>query len=150
MDDNEVKLVGPTFKLDVEVEDLKTQALVDNGSQVTVVRSELLARIKEHNGWTLEHCHQRNWPMEAQPISASGQDLGAMSVVAVETETEQTGQRLVIPCFVMTSVKPIWQGNVKDCAMVLSTHALIEFGFQTCLYRWKYCVTNSCRSQETS
>ena len=67
--------------------------------------------------------------MEAQPIGASGQDLGATSVVTVETEIEQTGQKLVIPCFVMTSVKPIWQGNVKDCAMVLGTNALVEFGF---------------------
>ena len=68
--------------------------------------------------------------MEAQPIGASGQDLGETLVVAVETEIEQTGQKLVIPCFVMTSVKPIWQGNVKECAMVLSTNALIDFGFQ--------------------
>ena len=80
---------------------------MDNGSQVTLVRSELLPRIKEDNGWTLEQCHHRNWPMEAQPIGASGQDLRATSVVAVETEIEQTGQNLVIPCFVMTSVKPI-------------------------------------------
>ena len=36
----------------------------------------------------------------------------------------------MIPCFVMTLAKPILQGNVKDCAMVLGTNALVEFGFQ--------------------
>ena len=129
-DDKVIKLVGPTFKVDVEVEGVKTRALVDNGSQVTLVRGELLPKIREHNGWTLGQCHQKNRPMETQPIGASGQDLGASSVVAIETRIEQTGRKLVIPCFVMTSAKPIWQGNVKDCAMVLGTNALVEFGFQ--------------------
>ena len=41
-DDKVIKLVGPTFKVDVEVEGVKTRALVDNGSQVTLVRGELL------------------------------------------------------------------------------------------------------------
>ena len=51
-------------------------------------------------------------------------------MIAVETRIEQSGQKLVIPCFVMTSVKPIWQGNVNDCAMVLGTNALVRFGLQ--------------------
>ena len=130
-DDQSAKLVGPTFKVDVEVEGVKIRALVDNGSQITLVRSELLPRIKEHNSWTLEQCHQKNRPMKAQPIGASGQKLGATSVVAIETVMEQTGQRLVIPCFVMASARPIWQGAVKDCAMVLGTNAMAKFGMQT-------------------
>ena len=48
VDDHSAKLVGPTFKVDVEIEGVKTRALVDNGSQVTLVRSELLPRVKEH------------------------------------------------------------------------------------------------------
>lgn len=80
---------------------------MDNGSQVTLVRGELLPRIKEHNGWTLKQCHQKNLPIKAQPIGASGQELGAISVVAIETAMEQTKQKLVIPCFVLTSAKPI-------------------------------------------
>ena len=43
---------------------------------------------------------------------------------------EQTGQKVIIPCFVMTSAKPIWQGTVIDCAMVLSSNALVELGVQ--------------------
>ena len=106
---------------------------MDNGSQVTLVRSELLPKVKEYNGWTLEQCHQRNRPMETQPIEASGQELGATSVVAIGTLIEQTGQKLVIPCFVMTSARPIWQGAVHDCAMVLGTNALVSFGVQMIL-----------------
>ena len=44
---------------------------------------------------------------------------------------EPTQQKLVIPCFVLTSDKPVWQGTVKDCAMVLGTNAMVEFGMQT-------------------
>ena len=72
MDNRSARLVGPTFKVDVEVEGVKTRALVDNGSQVTLVRAELLPRVREHNGWTLEQCHQKNLPIKAQPIGASG------------------------------------------------------------------------------
>ena len=50
VDDNAVKLVSPTFKVDVEVAGVKTLALVDNGSQVVLMRSKLLPGIKEHNG----------------------------------------------------------------------------------------------------
>jgi len=41
---------------------------------------------------------------------------------------EQTGQKLTISCFVITSTKPIWQGTVKDFAMVLDTNAMVDFG----------------------
>ena len=89
-----------------------------------------MPRIKEHNSWTLEQCHQRNRPMKAQTTNASEQELKATSVIAVETMMEQTGQKLVIPCFVMTSARPIWQGAVQDCAMVLGTNAMVKFGIQ--------------------
>ena len=51
-------------------------------------------------------------------------------MVVAETTMEQTGQKVTIPCFVMSSAKPIWQGIVRDCAMVLGTNALVEFGLQ--------------------
>ena len=46
MDDHLAKLVGPTFKVDVKVEGVKTRALVHNGSQATLARSELLPRVR--------------------------------------------------------------------------------------------------------
>ena len=72
-----------------------------------LMRSELLPRMKEHNNWTLKQYHQKNQPMKAQPIGASEQELGVTSVVAMEITMEQM---LVIPCFVMTSTRPIRQG----------------------------------------
>ena len=83
------------------------------------MRIELLPRIKEHNNWTLELSPEDlTYRMKAQTISASGQELRVTSVVAMETMMEQIEQMLVIPCFVMTFARPIWQGAVKDCRMV--------------------------------
>ena len=67
--------MGPTYKVDVELEGVKIRALVDNGSQVMLMRSELLPRIKEHNNWTLEQCQHKNQPMKAQPIGVTGQNF---------------------------------------------------------------------------
>ena len=35
-----------------------------------------------------------------------------------------------IPCYVLDSVKPLWQGEVKNCGLVLGTNALVAFGIQ--------------------
>ena len=39
---------------------------------------------------------------------------------------EQTKQKLVIPCFVLSSDRPVWQRAVEDCAMVLGTNAMVN------------------------
>ena len=132
-DGQSAKLVGPTFKVSVDIEGVKTRALLDNGSQVTLVRGELLARIRAQNNWTLEQCHEKNRPMDAQPVGASGQELGATSVVAIGASLGHTGQSVTVPCFVVTSDKPIWQGALQDCAVVLGTNAMVKFGIQTVL-----------------
>ena len=44
-----VSITGPTYKVDVTVEGLKTRALIDNGSQVSLVRTEMLPRLKKLN-----------------------------------------------------------------------------------------------------
>ena len=54
-----VDITGPTYKVDVTVEGLKTRALIDNGSQVSLVRTEMLPRLKEMNNWTLEEYKKR-------------------------------------------------------------------------------------------
>ena len=132
-DSQSAKLVGPTFKVEVDVEGVKTRALLDNGSQVSLVRGELLAKLRAHNKWTLEQCHNKNRPMDAQPIGASGQGLGATSVVILQTRLDCIGQVVMIPCFVVMSDKPIWQGALRDCAVVLGTNAMIKLGIQTVL-----------------
>jgi len=122
------KLSGPTFKVNIMVEGVKTRALLDNGSQVTLVRVELFPKIK---GWKPEQQSEQDSNLTIQPIGACGKELGATSVVNLCTTMEQTGQELVIPCFVLQSSKPIWQGVVHDCAMVLGTNAMTEYGVQT-------------------
>ena len=83
-DSQSAKLVGPAFKVNVDIEGVKTRALLDNGSQVTLVRGEHMARVRAQNNWTLEQCHEKNRPMDTQPIGASGQELGATSDVAID------------------------------------------------------------------
>jgi len=39
----------------------------------------------------------------------------------------------MIPSFVVMSDKPIWQGALQDCAVVLGTNAMIRLGIQTVL-----------------
>jgi len=45
-------------------------------------------------------------------------------------EIEETGQNLNIPCYVLESNKPLWKGELKNCAVLLGTNALVEYGFE--------------------
>jgi len=122
------KLSGTTFKVNLEVEGVKTRALLDNGSQVTLVRADLLPKLA---GWIPNQRQEQDSSVMTQTIGASGQELGAMSVVTLCTVMEQTSQELRIPCFVLESVKLIWHGLIYDCAMILGTYAMVEYGLQT-------------------
>ena len=43
---------------------------------------------------------------------------------------ETTGKKLEVPyCYVIDSTKPIWQGEVKNCGMIMGTNALVAFQF---------------------
>ena len=72
--DNELNsdVTGPTYKVDVTVEGMKTRALVDNGSQVSLVRTEMLPRLKDLNNWTMEECKKKT-QMVTQPVGAGSQ-----------------------------------------------------------------------------
>ena len=89
-------------------------------------KAELLPLIEQHNRWAPSKWKERDCNVEAQPVGDSGQELGAESIVAVYSVVEQTRQRNVIPCFVLKSSKPIWQGIVHDCAMVLGMNAMVK------------------------
>jgi len=130
-EDNGAKLSGPTNKIDIEVEGVKTRALLDSGSQVTLVRAELLTLIEQRKGWTADKWKERDCELKTQPVGASGTELGAEAVVSLHITVEQTGQEVVIPCFVLKSSKPVWQGMVHDCAMVLGTNAMVKYGLRT-------------------
>ena len=126
----DVGTTGPTYKVDVTVEGLKTRALVDNGSQVSLIRTEMLPKLKELNNWTMEECNTRTHKMVSEPVGAGGQVLGARKIVVVSTMLEATAKTLCVPYYVLDSDKPLWQGAVKNCGLVLGTNAIPEFGIK--------------------
>jgi len=44
-------VTGPTYKINIAVEGFKTGALLDNVSQVSLVRAEMLPKIEQQNNW---------------------------------------------------------------------------------------------------
>ena len=65
------------------MEEIRTQALVDFGAHVILIRCQMLPKIKEKQNWSLEQCHSCNRTLEKQLVGASGKLLGAESVVAL-------------------------------------------------------------------
>jgi len=124
------KIVGPTYKVNITVEGIATRAFLDHGSQVTIVRQQLLPLIRERNQWSDEKCKTKNAPLQAQPVGALGKELGAVGMTILQMEIEETGQNLNIPCYVLESNKPLWKGELKNCAVLLGTNALVEYGFE--------------------
>ena len=105
-----VSNAGPTYKVEVTVEGLKSRALVDNGSQISLVRTEMLPKLKEINGWSLEECRSKTSKVCSQPLGAGGNKLGAKKIVILSVTLEATGQVLQLPCYVVDSTRPLWQG----------------------------------------
>ena len=126
--DKPLAIKGPTYKAEVNVDGVSVRALLDHGAQVSLVRKELLPKIWEKNGWTLDQCHDRNCKLEGQPTGAGGHKLGATAVVRLHI-TPTDGEEQQVPCYVLESSKPIWNGELKNCAMVLGTNALEDLGF---------------------
>ena len=92
---------GPSYKIDVFLDNVKACALLDHGAQVSLVRGELLPKIHERNHCTLEECHARNCELEGQPTGASGQTLGATAAVMLKATTNEESEPQLIPCYVL-------------------------------------------------
>ena len=130
MEQNSVSNTGPTYKVNVVVEGLQSRALVDSGSQILLVRTEMLPKLKGLNNWTLEECKSKTSKLISQPQGAGGSELGAKKIVFLSVMLEATGKSLCIPCYVVDSTRPLWQGAVKNCGLVLGTNAIVGFGIQ--------------------
>ena len=128
---SKIHTIGPTYKVDVTVGGVPTRAFLDHGSQVTIVRRQLLPLIREKQGWSDEQCLAKTSckKMGAQPVGAMDKELGTCGIVVFQLEIDETGQNLETPCYVLDSSKPLWQGELKNCAVLLGTNALTEFGF---------------------
>ena len=75
---------GPSFKVNVVVEGVKTRGFLDHGAQVSFMRKELLPAIKEKQGWTHVECYERDIKMGQQPVGTTGAPLGVISLVSLE------------------------------------------------------------------
>ena len=85
--------------------------------------------IQETQEWSKEQCYAHNLPLDVQPTGASGTALGTISLVSLPIEVEETGASELIPCYVLSCSKPIWQGEVRNCGVIFSTNALTSLGF---------------------
>ena len=79
---------GPCYRVDLVVEGIKTRGFLDHGAQVSLIRKEMLPVIRKKRGWTVEECHQRNLKMGGQPVGATGDPLGVISLVHLQMLVE--------------------------------------------------------------
>ena len=90
----------------------------------------MLPYIKEKQNWSVSNCLAQHLSLDTRPIGAEGSPLGAKALVKLHVVVDITGLSLQIPCYVMDSSKPIWQGEVWNCGMIMGTNALVGFDFR--------------------
>ena len=95
-----------------------------------MVHQESLPAIKDKQGWTKEQYQQRSLDLDSQPIGTNKEELGVIAVVMLKVLIEGNLKALQVLCYVLKSDKPLWNGELKDCALVLGTNALQSLGFQ--------------------
>ena len=76
----------------------------------------------------MEECKSKTSKVASQLLDAGGTELGAKKIVQISVSLEATGKSLQIPCYVVDSTKPLWQGAVKNRGLVLGTNAIVGFG----------------------
>ena len=100
---------------------------------MSLLRLQMLPMIKEKKQWSLEQCHSKNMDLDQQPVGAEGNALGAVAVVQLQVKVDSTGVEQDIPLYVLDSTKPIWNGELTNCGVILGTNALSSLGFQISL-----------------
>ena len=123
------------YKVDVTIHGVPTRALMDSGSQVCIVRKQLLPIVKDKCNWSLSDCLVHNLPLNNlppnnQPVGAEGSVLGATALVNLEVVVESTGKSLKVPCYVIDSTKPVWRGDANNCGMIMGSNAFVAFQFR--------------------
>ena len=88
---------GPTYKVNLVVEEVKVREFLDHDAQVSLVHKELLPVIRKRHGWTLEECHKLNLKMGPQPIGATDAALGTISLIHLCVFVEGTNVVKEIP-----------------------------------------------------
>ena len=57
------------------LDSVRVRALIDQEAQVSLVHKELIPKIQERNGWTLEERHNRIFKLKGQTNGAGGHEL---------------------------------------------------------------------------
>ena len=122
-------MIGSNYKVDKTIHGVLTTALIDSGSQVCLVRKQLLPIVKDKCNWSLSDCLRHILPLNNQPVGAEGSVYGATALVSLEVVVEVTGKSLKVPCYVIDSIKPVWRGDAKNCGIIMGSNALVAFQF---------------------
>ena len=122
-------VIGSMYKVDITIHGVPARALMDSGSQVCIVRKQLLPIVKDKCNWSLSDCLVHNLPLNNQPVGAEGSVLGATALVNLEVVVESTGKSLKVPCYVIDSTKPVWRGDANNCGMIMGSNAFVAFQF---------------------
>ena len=123
-------VIGSMYKVDITIHGVPTRALMDSGSQVCIVRKQLLPIVKDKCNWSLSDCLVHNLPLNNQPVGAEGSVLGATALVNLEVVVESTGKSLKVPCYVIDSTKSVWRGDANNCGMIMGSNAFVAFQFR--------------------
>ena len=94
---DEVPARGPTYKTEITVDNVKTRALLDHGTQVSTVCRELHPKMQETHGLTKDQYQARNQKLDRQPIGANGAELGAVALVRLTVELAKLYRFHVLP-----------------------------------------------------
>ena len=81
---NQLVTRGSICKVGLTIDNVRTRGLLDLGTQVSLVRKELLTTIKAHHGRSKEVCGTRNLKMKLQPVGAEVGPLGAIALVKLQ------------------------------------------------------------------
>ena len=102
---------------------------MNHGSQVTIVRQQLLPMIREKQQWSMDTCVNKVIPLKPQPIGATGQKLGAIGIAILDILVDTTDKTCSVSCYVLDSSQPLWLGEMEDCGVLMGTNALVKHGF---------------------
>ena len=64
--------------------------------------------------------------LDGQPRGAGVHELGAQGIVTLQVTVERTGVVQSVRCYILDSSKPIWQGELKDCGIVIGTRTRVQ------------------------
>ena len=100
-----LSLRGPAYKVIVQVEGIRTQALIDFKAQVTLIRSQMLPMIRKKQGWSLKSVTPATGYLSDSQLEQVVSPWE--SAVTLKVQVEATRVINEVLCFVLDSSKPL-------------------------------------------